>query len=86
MVRMEADDYINQQESIEGKLPNKCLHCKKELVDGEEYLCDDCYTKAMKEDIKAMCESREEGYNSDLDNENWRFTNSRGQSVFRREL
>ena len=82
MPRMEVDDYMNQQESLESSTSTKCLRCKKRLEDGEEYLCDSCFTKAMKEDMKAQAKDYEEANDW---NEDWRFTDSRGRSIFKRE-
>lgn len=86
MVRMDVDDYMNQQESIEGKLPTHCLHCGVKLENDEEYICDKCFDKEFEKEKKAMEEIREEEWNEWADwNENWRFTDNRGRSVFRRE-
>jgi hypothetical protein len=87
MPRMEVDDYCNQQESIEGYSSSitNCLRCGKKLTNQEEYHCDKCYDIIMKEELEVMKQIRDEEWD-ELYNENWRFKDSRGRSVFRREL
>lgn len=59
----------------------KCLKCQIPLKTDEEYLCDKCKDEAMKEDLAAQKLEEDDTDFSDA----WRFKNSRGQSVFKRE-
>lgn len=83
MVRMDVDDYMNQQEALEDKLPVKCVVCGKTLKPEDEYVCEECYDKQCQEDMKYLKEMQDE--EMEYYAEDWRFKDIRGRSVFRRE-
>jgi len=64
----------------EGK-DRTCKLCGKPLEHIEEYLCDKCFNEKFKEDMEIM--AREAKEEREAEDEDWRFKNSRGQSVFR---
>jgi predicted amidophosphoribosyltransferase len=71
----------------EGK-DRTCKLCGKPLNYIEEYLCDECFDKKMKEDMEILArEAKEEREAQDEDyeqyDESWRFRDNRDRSVFR---
>jgi len=58
-----------------------CVVCKAPLT-LEEHICDMCYHQEMKKDMEREFQRRQ--FNEDEERgENWRFTDSRGRSVFK---
>jgi hypothetical protein len=60
---------------------NKCRLCGSTLEEGQEYLCDSCFTKEMQKDIEWHRQHSEEEDREE--SELWRFTRSNGRSVFK---
>ncbi len=66
-----------------------CVVCEtKELSDSQEWVCDECFNKELKKEQETQTEEDEETEQERIErqDESWRFKDSRGRSVFKREL
>jgi len=64
---------------------SKCLSCGSELAEGEEYVCDGCFRREMQKDIEWHQQHPKEVDDREAWGEDWRFKDSRGRSVFKRD-
>ena len=67
----------------------QCKLCHKSLGVHDEYICSNCFNEKMKEDMELLAkeQQQEEEYERDEQySQDWRFRDSRGRSVFRRDM
>ena len=67
---------------------NQCIICGKDKGTSE-YICDKCFDEQMNEDMESLakeCQQEEEYERDEQYSQDWRFKDSRGRSVFRRDM